>query len=190
VSLSLRRLFFSFAAVGTLLVAACDPDPKDPSGPGCVMAVRMYPGCTVDPNVDSPEKLESRRQIAINRKGPNLTRALTAFCPDSATNAALAKEDACIARIDAVLPQAKADAAKRRAAAAPAVAALRADARYAPAREKFHALRIQQSVACDTDDGTACKLAHGDADAAAAVIRALLAEHQIDPRDADALGLW
>ena len=89
-----------------------------------------------------------------------------------------------------MLPQATAEAAKRRAIAAPAVAALRADDRYAPARDKFHAVRIQQSVACDTTDAAACKLAKNDTEAAATVMRGLFSEHKIDLRDADALGLW
>jgi len=185
-----RSLLVGFAAVVSLVVVACAPDAKDPASPGCVMAVRMFPGCAVDVDVDSPEQLKSRRQIALNRENPGFARSLSAFCPDSATDAALRREDACIASIDAVLPRATADAASRRAAAAPAVAALRADARYAPARDKYHTLRIQQSTACDTGDATACKLATSDADAATAAMHSLFTEHRIDPRDLDALGLW
>ena len=75
-----------------------------------------------------------------------------------------------------------------RAGSAPAT--LHADERYATARDKFHRLRIQQGLACDTHDATACKLAQDDADSAASVMRGLLSEHHIDPRDADALALW
>ncbi len=114
-----------------------------------VMAAAMFPGCAVDINVDSPEKLRSTRQTAINKR-TNLSRALTAFCPDSVTSTALRSEDACVASVDALLPPATANAAKRRA----------------------------------------CKLAQGDADGAAEVMRSLFTKHQIDLRDADALGLW
>ncbi|HEY2367126.1 MAG TPA: hypothetical protein VGH87_12110 [Polyangiaceae bacterium] len=183
-----RRFVVSLAAV-SLLVVACAPAAKDAQSPGCVMATRMFPPCTADAGADSPEKLQSMRQTAIRRKA-NLERALTAFCPDDVTAAALRVQDACVASVDAALPQVTADASTRRAAAGPAVAALRADARYTPARDKFHAARVQQAVACDTDDGAACKLARDDAERAAVVMRGLLGELRIDPRDADALGLW
>lgn len=183
------RSLLGFAVVVSLLVAACAPAAKDAQSPGCVMAASVFKPCAIDIDADSPEKLQSMRQTAINRK-TNLAGSLTAFCPDSVTSSALKSQDACVASIDAVMPQATADAAKRRAAAGPEVATLRADERYASAREKFHTLRIQQASACDTNDVTACKLAQSDADGAATVMRALLAEHHIDPRDADALGLW
>ena len=191
-----RSLLISFAAVVSLLVGACAPEPKDASGPGCLMAVAMYRGCAVDINVDSPEKLQSTRKTALYRRtslasaGTAPNRVVTAFCPDSAMSAALRVEDACVASIDALIPQATADAAKRRAEAGPAAAALRADARYAPARDKFHTLRIQQSVACETTGGTACKLAQQDAGGAEAAMRDLFTNYQIDLRDADAFGLW
>ena len=178
-TMRVRPLLVGFAAVVALLVGACAPEAKDAKSPGCVMAAAMFPGCAVDIDVDSPEKLQSTRQTAINKR-TNLARALTAFCPDSVTSAALKSEDACAASVDAVMPQATTDAAKRRAAAGPAVAALRADARYASARDRFHTLRIQQSTACDTADATACKLAQGDADGAAAVMGSLLTEYRIE----------
>jgi hypothetical protein len=181
--------FPRFAVLAALLATACAPAAKDPQSPGCVMAAAMFKPCVIDINADSPEKLQSMRQAAINRKA-NLARALIAFCPDSVMSASLRSQDACVADIDAVMPQATADAAKRRAAAITAVAALRADLRYETARERFHTVRIQQAAACDTSDATACKLARSDADSAAAVMRGLLADHNIDPRDADALGLW
>jgi hypothetical protein len=152
------------------------------------MAAAMFKPCTVDVDADSPEKLQWMRQTALNRKA-NLSGALTAFCPDTVTDAALRSQDACVAAIDAAMPRATADAAERRAAATTAVATLRADARYATARDKFHQLRIQQGVACDTHDPAACKLAQDDADSAASVMRGLLAEYHIDLRDADALAL-
>ena len=181
------RALVSFAAVVSFLLAACAPA-KDAGSPGCVIAVAPFKACAVDINVDSPEKLQAMRQTAVNKR-VNLG-GLPAFCPDSVTSTALSTQDACIASIDALMPQATADAAKRRAVAGPAVAALRANQHYAPARDKFHSLRIQQSVACDTRDAEACKLARGDSDGAAAAMRNLLTEHHIDLRDADALELW
>ena len=187
----LRPLVGSFVAVVSLVVGACAPDFPEPKAesPGCAMLARTAVPCTVDINVDSPEKLQSMRDDAVRRR-PVVARALGAFCPDYVAVRTLQVQDACVATLDSILPQAIAEAAKRRAIAAPAVAALRADARYAPARDKFHAVRIQQSVACDTTDATACKLAKNDTEAAATVVRGLFAEHQIDLRDADALGLW
>jgi hypothetical protein len=171
------------------LVGACAPEPKDATNPGCLTVTSTFRGCTVDINVDSPEKMQSTRQAAISKR-TNLMPALTAFCPDSTKNAALRSEDLCVASIDAVMPQARADAAARRAAAEPNAAALRADPRYTPARDKFHTLRIQQSVACETTDAAACRFAQSDANGADAVMRTLLAEYHIDLRDADALRLW
>jgi hypothetical protein len=72
----------------------------------------------------------------------------------------------------------------------PCAFVLRADPRYASARDEFHTFRIRQSAACDTTDQTACKLARSDADGAEAAMRSLLGEYRIDPRDTDALGLW
>ncbi len=187
-AMRVRPLVISFAFV-SLLVVACAPSAKEPENPGCVTMTSMFTPCAVDINVDSPEKLQSMRQTAINKR-TNLAHALTAFCPDSVASAALKTQDACVASVDAVMPQATADAAKRRAQAQSAVTELRADERYAPARDKFHTLRIQQASACDTADTTACKLAESDAERAAAATRKLLDEHHIDPRDADALGVW
>lgn len=185
----MRLRYFDLAVAVSFLVVACGATEKDAQSPGCVMAVRMFKPCTFDVNVDSPEQLQSLRQNAIARQA-HLSNALTAFCPDSATDAALKTQVACVANVDAVLRHATADATTRRAAAVSAVAALRADARYTAAREKFHALRIQQATACDTGDATACNFAQRDADSAATAMQSLLAEHHIDLRDADALGVW
>ncbi len=183
-----RRLLVCFVAVASF-VGACAPEAKDATNPGCLTATAMFRGCTIDIHADSPEKLQTTRQAAINKR-TNLVPALTAFCPDSVKIAALRSQDVCVASVDAVMPQARADAATRRAAAEPAGAALRADARDVATRDKFHSHRIQQSAACDTTDATACRFARSDADGAEAAMRSLLSEYHIDLRDADALGLW
>jgi hypothetical protein len=85
----------------------------------------------------------------------NTEATVTVRCSRSETFTMLSSYDACIASIDAMLPQATAEAAARRGAAGPAVAALRADARYAPAREKYRKSVILQSAACKTSDGPA-----------------------------------
>lgn len=118
----------------------------------------------------SPEKLQSMRQNAATAKAMYLD-SLTRFgCSDTAARDELKPLDACQANLDALTAQATAEAAKRRAVAGPAVAALRADERYAPARDRFRTHR--QSA-----------YAEGE-------LSKLFIEYHIDPRDAEALGLW
>ncbi len=178
------------AALVALLASGCWATATVPPSPICERLATPK-ACPIDPNTDPPEQLAKRRQSAIQIRQE--VPIMTGSCPREVAIAMASNYDACIASFDAVLPQAIAEAEARRRAAGPAVASLRADARYAPARESYRKRVILQSAACNSSNAgpdKGCEFASSDVREAQAAMRSLFAEHHIDLRDADALGVW
>jgi hypothetical protein len=152
----------------------------------------------------SPETLQSMRASAARMRQMRLEALMRSGCSEEAARDELKQYDACQANLDALTAQATAEAAQRRAVVGPAVAALRADERYAPALGTLDHARAHENGECAQADAAEmagvlppgshvhgrCDDARGERMDAEAAVRALFTEHHIDVRDAQALGLW
>lgn len=125
------------------------------------------------------------------------------MCTDPAGIAALAAGDECLAKLAAVVAGAESNAEARRAESAARVPAIKADPGFTSALSTWQSTLSRKETSCATAHAAKQR---GDADwesrqrtcvadtsaegCARTPLREALAAHQIDERDALALGLW
>ncbi len=188
----MRSLVASFVFVASLVVACAPSMDADAPHPAiCDMRLRQVAHCEGTSD-DSLETLQSLRQKAPGLRATTLQLLEAFHCPEPIVRTSMSSLDTCAATVDALYAQAAAETATRRAAAGPAVADLRADARYARTLDDLHLLQKEERVACTgaTQGTTQCEAAHLETVRATATLRELMNAHHIDLRDANALGLW